>query len=208
MHDSRMDSSRTSRQPAAQPRPISADGTGGAEVGRRLRELREARGVSLSALARRAGVGKATLSGLENGTRNPTLETLYAVTAELGVPLAAVLAAPGVGVGSEIAAGPTIRGAAVEATLLQVFDEGPVTFELYRLRVPPGPPQTSPAHQRGVTEHITVFAGALRAGPADAPMVADAGQHLSWVSDVPHVYGAVGADEVHASLLIRYPRSG
>jgi transcriptional regulator with XRE-family HTH domain len=42
-------------------------------VGRRLRALREARGTSLSALARAAGVGKATLSGLENGTRNPTL---------------------------------------------------------------------------------------------------------------------------------------
>ena len=47
----------------------------------RLRALREERGISLSTLARLAGVGKATLSGLENGTRNPTLETLYAVTA-------------------------------------------------------------------------------------------------------------------------------
>ncbi|MEV0731963.1 XRE family transcriptional regulator [Polymorphospora sp. NPDC050346] len=187
-----MDSRRTSRRPAV-------DGGGeGAEVGRRVRELREARGVSLSALSRRAGVGKATLSGLENGTRNPTLETLYAVTAELGVPLAAVLAAPGTDAA-------TIRGTAVEATLLQVFDEGDVTFELYRMRVPPGPPQTSPAHQRGVAEHVTVFSGLLRAGPVGAPALAGTGQHITWISDVPHVYGAVGDDEVHASLLIRYP---
>ncbi|MEV0606289.1 XRE family transcriptional regulator [Polymorphospora rubra] len=187
-----MDSRRTTRRPAV-------DGGGeGAGVGRRVRELREARGISLSALSRRAGVGKATLSGLENGTRNPTLETLYAVTAELGVPLAAVIAPPG----TESA---TIRGTAVEATLLRAFDEDDVTFELYRLRVPPGPPQTSPAHQRGVTEHLTVFSGVLRAGPADAPVLAGTGRHISWTSDVPHVYGAVGDEEVHASLLIRYP---
>src|SRR5918995_6173421 len=53
--------------------------TDGAEdVGQRVRELRERRGLSLSELARRAAVGKATLSGLEAGTRNPPLETLQA----------------------------------------------------------------------------------------------------------------------------------
>ncbi|GIJ29975.1 XRE family transcriptional regulator [Micromonospora qiuiae] len=167
-------------------------------VGRRVRALREARGVSLSALARRARVGKATLSGLENGTRNPTLETLYAVTAQLGVPLAAVL--------SEPAAEPNVRGAAVSATLLEVFDDADATYELYRMRVAPGPGQLSPAHQPGVTEHVTVFAGVLRAGPADAPLTAAAGGHLRWTSDVPHIYTAVGDEAVAASLLLRYPK--
>ncbi|MFI6759814.1 helix-turn-helix domain-containing protein [Micromonospora sp. NPDC050417] len=176
---------------------------GGAGVGRRLRDLREAQGLSLSALARRAGIGKATLSGLETGTRNPTLETLYAVTAQLGVPLAAVLAEPG---GTTDPAPPVVRGRAVVATLLQVFEEEAVTYELFRLRVLPGPVQVSPAHQWGVTEHVTVFSGVLRAGPQQAPMLAGAGEHISWRSDVPHSYSAAGPDEVHASLLIRYPR--
>src|SRR5262245_35253956 len=57
----------------------------GSEVGRRLRGLREARGLTLSELARTAHVGKATLSGLENGTRDPRLETLYAIAAALDV---------------------------------------------------------------------------------------------------------------------------
>ena len=64
------------------------------QVGRRLRRLREERQLSLSALARRSGVGKATLSELEGGQRNPTLETLYALTTALGVPLSTVLADP------------------------------------------------------------------------------------------------------------------
>jgi transcriptional regulator with XRE-family HTH domain len=168
------------------------------EIGRRVRSLREERGISLSTLARLAGVGKATLSGLEKGTRNPTLETLYAVTAQLGVPLTAVLAEP--------AETPTVHGAAVTATLLEVFTDADATYELYRMRVAPGPGQLSPAHQPGVTEHVTVFTGVLRAGPADAPRTATSAGHLRWTSDVPHSYTAVGDEEVAASLLLRYPR--
>lgn len=60
----------------------------GDEVGRRLKQLRVDSGLSLSELARRSGVGKGTLSELETGRRNPTLETLYALTTALGRPSA------------------------------------------------------------------------------------------------------------------------
>jgi len=172
------------------------------EIGARLRRLREARGLSLSALARAAGIGKATLSGLEHGTRNPTLETLYAVTAVLEVPMATVLLDPGAP--PERAA--VVGGAAVTGTLLALYEEPTATFELYRLHIKPGLRQTSPAHPRGVEEHLTVFQGHLRAGPVGAVDTAGPGEHLSWVSDVPHVYEALGDDEVHASLLMRTPR--
>lgn len=185
---------------ARPPAPTAQDVDAGAvPIGRRVRLLREERGFSLSALARSAGIGKATLSGLENGTRNPTLETLYAVTAQLGVPLGAVLAGP--------ASAPAVRGAAVRATLLEVFTEAGATYELYRMSVVPGATQVSPAHRAGVTEHVTVFTGVLRAGPVDAPLTAAAGGHLRWTSDVPHCYAAVGDEEVTASLLLRYPRA-
>ncbi|TNY37141.1 helix-turn-helix domain-containing protein [Thermomonospora catenispora] len=169
-----------------------------AEMGRRLRALREERGISLSELARRAGIGKATLSGLETGVRNPTLETLWAVTAELAVPITALLPRWGE---------PTLRGASVQATLLEAFDEESATYELYRLTFPAGTEQTSPPHPPGTTEHLTVFAGTLRAGPVDAPRTLGPGGHLSWRADVPHRYQVVGADDVQASLLMRYPRS-
>ncbi|GAA0733059.1 helix-turn-helix domain-containing protein [Dactylosporangium roseum] len=172
-----------------------------AGVGHRLRQLRESRGISLSALARSAGIGKATLSGLELGTRNPTLETLYAVAGALGVPLTALVLDPGAP--PEEAA--DVRGAAVTATLLEVFEEPGVTFELLRMRVRPGTVQHSPPHAPGVTEHVTVYAGVLRAGPADTPLLAGPGEHISWQADVPHVYGTVGEDEVVATLLIRSP---
>jgi transcriptional regulator with XRE-family HTH domain len=172
------------------------------EVGNRLRRLREARGISLSALARSAGIGKATLSGLELGTRNPTLETLYAVAGALGVPLTALVLEPG----APPDAAADVRGAAVTPTLLEVFEEPGVTFELLRIRVRPGVVQHSPPHAPGVTEHVTVHAGVLRAGPTEAPLLAAAGEHVAWRADQPHVYGAAGPDEVVATLLIRSPR--
>ncbi|GII01624.1 XRE family transcriptional regulator [Planobispora takensis] len=178
---------------AQNPYPTADAGT--SHVGRRIRSLREERGISLSELARRAGVGKATLSGLENGTRNPTLETLWAVTAQLGVGLASV-----------VGTGPVVHGTAVQGVLLQAFEEEGATYELYRLVFPAGSSQLSPAHHQGVTEHLTVFAGLLRAGPADTPLLAGPGDYVTWRSDVPHTYATLGDQDVHASLLIRYPR--
>ncbi|WP_027345911.1 helix-turn-helix domain-containing protein [Hamadaea tsunoensis] len=170
-------------------------------IGRRLRELREARGISLSELARTAGVGKATLSGLENGTRNPTLETMYAIAAALGLPMSALTVDPG----APARTADPIRGAAVVSTLLEVFHEPAATYEYFRLVVVPGVVQTSPAHLPGVTEHLTVYKGRIVAGPVEAPQTGGPGDHLSWVADVPHIYAA-SEGEAEASLLIRTPR--
>jgi XRE family transcriptional regulator, regulator of sulfur utilization len=174
-------------------RPALDDPAG--DVGARVRALRAERGLSLSELARRAGIGKATLSGLEAGTRNPTLETLYAVTSALGLPLTALVAGPG-----------PVRGAAAEMELLRVFDDAAAVYELYRMHLPAGGEQHSPAHHTGVTEHVTVFAGVLEAGPGEDPRRAGPGQYAEWAADRPHGYRAVGPDDVRASLLIRYPR--
>lgn len=166
-------------------------------IGERVRQLRQARGVSLSELARRAGIGKATLSGVETGTRNPTLETLWAITAQLGVPISAILDSP---------PNPRlVRGTAAEAAMVELFEDRDVTYELFRLRIPPGITQRSPAHLPGATEHITVFIGTLTAGPVDAPLTAGPGEHMAWRADVPHLYHATGTEVVHASLLMRYP---
>jgi XRE family transcriptional regulator, regulator of sulfur utilization len=164
-------------------------------VGARVAALRRERGLSLSELARRAGVGKATLSGLEAGTRNPTLDTLQAVAAALAVPITAVVAGSG-----------PLRGTAVEVDVVRTFDDGDVTYELCVLRIPAGAAQTSPAHSAGVTEHATVFAGVLEAGVVGAPGRAAAGESVEWPADVPHGYAAVGDADVAASLVIRTPR--
>ncbi|WP_370071410.1 helix-turn-helix domain-containing protein [Streptacidiphilus sp. MAP5-3] len=175
--------------------PAAASATGA-----RIRALRAQRGISLSELARRAGIGKATLSGLETGSRNPTAETLYAIAGQLGVPLAELLSAQGVG-----RSVPEVHGTAVVAQLLEVFRDEEMSTELYRLEIRPGLLQTSPAHPNGVTEYLTVFSGTAQVGPVGRPLVIHAGDHGSFVADTPHTYAALGDEPVLASLLIRHP---
>ncbi len=57
-----------------------------ATIAAALRRERERVGISLTELARRAGVAKSTLSQLESGTGNPSVETLWALGVALGVP--------------------------------------------------------------------------------------------------------------------------
>jgi len=176
------------------------------QIGARIRRLRQDRDVSLSALARDAGVGKATLSGLEDGSRgNPTIETLYAIAGRLGVPIGALLPDPPREGDKPLE---TIHGTAVSATLLETFSdaEADTDTELFRLHIRPGHEQLSPAHPPGTVEYLTVFTGTACVGRPDAPLTIPAGGHASWTADVPHTYRAVGDEDVYASLLIRTPK--
>src|SRR5436190_18304750 len=56
-----------------------------------LRRLRIARHLSLSELARATQMSKATLSGVENGRSNPTVDTLASLAGALRVSLAELL---------------------------------------------------------------------------------------------------------------------
>ena len=164
-----------------------------AEVGRRLRALREHAGLSLSELARRAGLGKGTLSELEAGVRNPTLETLFALTTALGLPLSAALPAG--------EPPPDAAGDAVDAWLV----ERAAGSEVFRLRVRAGDAQRSAPHAPGVREQVLVVRGRLRVGPGED--VLGPGEVLDYAGDVPHVWVAQGGEDVAAVLVMRYPDS-
>ena len=173
-------------------------------VGERLRGARRERGLSLGALAEAARVGKGSLSEIENGVRNPTLGTLYALAGALGVPLATLIAdRPGVRVASP----------GIEARLLDVSrdagddagHDGGQTVEVYRLRIEPGHTHRSPAHGPGVTEHLLVTSGRARAGRLGEEAEIGPGQAAQWTSDAPHGYTALGPDPVESVLVIRSP---
>ncbi len=169
------------------------------DIGRQLRELRVERGLSLSELARRAKVGKGSLSEIETGKRNPTIETLYALCAPLDVPLTALVGeAPGV---HSAAAG------GMRAVLLSVRNLPRLTVEVFRLEFPAGAEHVSPSHGAGAREHLTVVAGRILAGPIGEETVLEEGTAHSWTSDRRHRYATVdGAAE--AVVVITTPVGG
>lgn len=59
-------------------------------IARRVRELRDAHGLSLDALATRSGVGRSTISLIERGESSPTAAVLDKLASALGVALASL----------------------------------------------------------------------------------------------------------------------
>ncbi|HLS62515.1 MAG TPA: XRE family transcriptional regulator [Ruania sp.] len=151
-------------------------------------------GVSLTELARRAGVAKSTVSQLESGTGNPSLETLWALAVALGVPLSQLIDPP-INPIQVIRAGtgPSMAAAQSEyvATLLAASPPG-ARRDLYRITAEPGRAQHSAPHAAGTAEHVYLASGRALVGPADAAVELSAGDFISYPGDGPHIFEALG----------------
>lgn len=66
--------------------------TAHAEFGRRIRAIRGRRGVSQEGLALRCGLDRTYISGIERGTRNPSLTNILKIAAALEISPAALFA--------------------------------------------------------------------------------------------------------------------
>ena len=164
----------------------------GTRIARTLRREREARGLSVSELARRADVSKATVSQLENGSGNPSVETLWALGVALDVPFAVLVDqqanAPTLIRAADLAGVPS-AAAAYDATLLSASPPG-ARRDVYLIRAEPGQPRLSDPHHPGTTEHVVLMSGQAHVGPEGEPILLNPGDYLSYPGDAPHVFEA------------------
>jgi transcriptional regulator with XRE-family HTH domain len=58
------------------------------DVGRRITEIRTSQGISLTNLAKRSGIAQSSLSYIESGKTQPTVETVHKICSALGITLA------------------------------------------------------------------------------------------------------------------------
>lgn len=176
-----------------------------ARIARALRRERETLGLSVSELGRRANVSKATISQLENGSGNPSVETLWAIGDALGVPFATLVeertTAPRlIRLGDH--AGVPSTASPYLATLLSAAAPG-TRRDIYLIQAEPGEPRRSLPHHAGTTEHVVLLSGEALIGPADAPVLLHPGDYLSYPGDAPHLFEshAVGTSAVLISEL-------
>jgi len=177
-------------------------------VGDNLKAARMQHGLSLSEVARRAGIGKGTLSELESGRRNPTLETLYALAGVLDVPLGWLLIAETTHIDRPVvvsrAGEADLSGRTVDVELMDRVEEGGQRLEIYRLHVRAGSRYVSGAHRPRAIEQILVHSGTLVVGPESAPETLGPGDYIRFEGTGGHVYQAP-EDDVIATLVMRYP---
>ncbi|MFF9771794.1 helix-turn-helix domain-containing protein [Streptomyces sp. NPDC014636] len=160
-----------------------------------LKRERGRAGLSLSELAKRAGVAKSTLSQLEAGSGNPSMETIWALAVALGVAFSALVEPPAPAIQVIRAGeGPTVHSerSSYLASLLSACPPG-ARRDIYYVWLEPGSVRDSEPHIPGTTEHIVVAEGRVKAGPRGDAVELGPGDYLSYRGDVPHAYEALAA---------------
>jgi transcriptional regulator with XRE-family HTH domain len=168
-----------------------------------IRRERDRAGLSLTELARRAGIAKSTLSQLESGAGNPSVETLWALGVALGVPLSRLVDPPRRGLRVIRAGeGPVIYAerAGYAATLLASCPPG-ARRDVYRIRAQPGEPRNSDPHMPGTSEHAVIGAGRALVGPTAEPVELGPGDYVCYPGDAPHTFKALEPDTTAVMIM-------
>lgn len=165
-----------------------------AVVASNLHKWRQRRGLSVSALAREAGVSKSTISELERGTSNPSLDTLWAIAKSLKVSLGDFFVAidhdrePHVRRFRD-APSLTKEGGAHQAKLLLGWlASGQIEIAFVSLES--GARRNSPGNAPGVVERVVCVTGQVQVGPTEHYATLDVGDLITFSADQPHFYHA------------------
>jgi transcriptional regulator with XRE-family HTH domain len=158
-----------------------------------LRRERRRTGLSLSEVARRAGLSKSTLSQLEAGVGNPSLETLWALCIALDAPFSRLVDPPAprpqlIRAGD----GPAVSSSQADyrATLLAACPPG-ARRDIYFIAAEPGRQRISEPHLPGVVEHVVLSTGRALIGLVDEPLELGPGDYTAYPGDLPHLFGAL-----------------
>lgn len=152
-----------------------------------VRREREKVGLSLTELARRAGIAKSTLSQLEAGNANPGVETLWALSVALGVPFSRLVDPPRQGPQViRVGQGPSVRAELADYAAVHLStNPAGARRDIYRLEVQPGRIRTSAAHSPGTVEHMILTSGRARIGPVTAPVELAPGDYVTYTAATP-----------------------
>lgn len=148
-----------------------------ATLGRNLQKLRLSKGMSLSKLAAEAGIAKSNLSRLEQGTGNPTVDTIWRLAVQLDVPFSRLVASVNTPFGND----------GVQFKLIEQGSDNP-QVDAYWMSMAPNTERISEPHSVGATESVTVISGQLEICTDGNSTILNAGDRFSFAADKAHDY--------------------
>jgi transcriptional regulator with XRE-family HTH domain len=162
-----------------------------------VRAYRERQGLSLGDVARRSGLSKTSLSNIEAGEGNPSLETLWRIGHALGVSVGELLSPSALGWIRVLRAdeGPLVESTSGAVSRLLLTDSRQHRTEVFETTVPPGARVDLDPHIAGTEVLVVCVEGPMETGPAGEPVALRPGDAAWFPADVPHFYsvGEVGA---------------
>lgn len=167
-----------------------------AEVGPRLRRIRDQRGITLTELADATGISKSTLSRLESGQRKPSLELLLPIAEAHQVPIDELVGAPEVG-DPRVRFVPQDRNGRVVIPLTRQAGG----LQAWKVIIEPTAEEPKLRIHEGY-EWLYVLAGDLRLIVADHDITMGAGEVAEFDTAVPHWFGAAGSQPVEILSLL------
>lgn len=158
-------------------------------VSRNIRRFRAERELSLGELAGRAGVSKQTLSKIEQGVGNPTVETLEGIGQALGVSIRRLVTEWGTRSYVSRAAEAAWKRSPVgdERHLDRIYGSGYVQTHIIVLEQAERA-RIVPAHSSGTLHQLYVVEGRLEVGPENERMVVNVGDFVRFPGDVDHSF--------------------
>lgn len=160
-----------------------------ADVGPRLRSLRERRGLTLTALAEMTGISKSTLSRLETGQRKPSLELLLPLAEAYQVPLDDLVGAPDVG-DPRVRIKPRTRNGRIVFPLTQQSSG----LAVWKVVIPPERERRLRVHEG--YEWLYVLSGTMQLILGEHDITMKPGEVAEFDTKVPHWFGPAGDEPV------------
>ncbi|MFF8959906.1 helix-turn-helix domain-containing protein [Streptomyces sp. NPDC014894] len=180
-------------------------------LARNLKRRRGELGLTLDALAARAGVSRGMIIQIEQARTNPSVGTTVKLADALGVSLITLLdderSAPVRVTPPEQAVRMWSTSTGSSARLL-VGGERRGPLELWAWRLMPGDGSESDAHPEGTVELIHVTEGELTLVVDGAPYAVPAGSSVSFEASAPHGYRNDGTAELAMTMAVSVPPVG
>lgn len=178
----------------------------GKALAKRIRALRDARQITLDALAQQAGLSKGTVVALEQGKANPSIGVLCRLAAALSLSVTDLLADPASEVSEKLIERTTPvvlwSSAAGSTAKLDAALTGSTMFELWSWTLVPGETYQADAHSPGTRELVAVSRGRLAVTVGDQSISLDAGGAIRLLTDSPHSYTCIGGEPVEFSMAV------
>ncbi|APZ54877.1 helix-turn-helix domain-containing protein [Salipiger abyssi] len=174
----------------------------------RLKEARQAQGLSLDAVAKLSGVSRSMVSQIERGESNPTVATLWNLTRALQVDFAGLLALDAPRRAIEVIRAdqaPTITGHGRGCHITILSEPEKVgQYEVYDIRFEPDGALESEAHGPGAREHLTVLEGALAVRSGETEELLRPGDTARYAADLAHAIRDAG-EGARCFLIVETP---